>query len=148
MEFLFGWSRSSIYKDIFHVLLWLSHALEHFVAWPDEEERWHLASIHPGLFHHVIGLADITEHRIYKSKDRRIEKQTYSAKASCNTLKTLTVIDYRGYFRFVSTGMRGSMPDREVFTSSCLYLQKHLYFSNNEVFAADGIFNGILTTFI
>ena len=41
-------------------------------------------------------------------------------KQSCNTIKTLSVIDRNGSFRFVHTGRHGGANDRDQFTSSCL----------------------------
>lgn len=137
-QFYHGWSKSVIQLDIIHVLKAIIEALDNYIEWPNAEERQHLSSIHPGLFRNIVGIADVTEHRIQKPKNRILERDTYSGKAGTHTIKTLSVIDYRGFFRFVSTGIPGGKTDREVFTSSVLYLQKADIFSINEAIAADG----------
>ena len=63
-------------------------------------------------------------------------------KQSCNTIKTLSVIDRNGSFRFVHTGRHGGANDRDQFTSSCLYTSQADNFTDEQFVVADGIYGG------
>eukprot|EP01034_Spumella_vulgaris_P034604 gene34603-42684_t len=54
----------------------------------------------------------------------------------------MAVIDRQGYFRYVVTGVEGSINDREMLTTSPLYLEREKYFSEGEYVATDGGFMG------
>jgi hypothetical protein len=57
-----------------------------------------------------------------------------------NTFKMLPAMDHSGHYIFV--GITHGKNDREVYTSSPLYLQEGDYFSDGEFLAADGAFDG------
>ena len=57
-----------------------------------------------------------------------------------NSYKMLSVMDHSGRYIYVRVVLGKN--DREVLTSSPLYLQEGEYFSDGEFVAADGAFDG------
>ena len=72
------------------------------------------------------------------SSFKSFENISNLGKQSCNTIKTLSVVDRNGRFRFVHTGTHGGVNDRDQFTSSCLYTSQADYFTD-EQFVVDPI---------
>jgi hypothetical protein len=91
-------SKSALAEDLPHVLEAIIEGLDDEVSWPDAAERATLAQEHPCIFHNCIGIVDIWERDINKSKDPDKEGSTNSGKAGNNTKKVLGIIDYKGYF--------------------------------------------------
>lgn len=141
-EFYSGWSKSSLNEDIPHVLRAIVDELDDEIKWPDADERAGLARESPGIFEKCVGICDIMEHPIVKSKDSEIEHRTFSGKEGSNTYMTFAVIDRHGYFRYVHTGIEGRRNDREAYVSLPLYMQRGEYFSGSQFLAADGGFDG------
>ena len=106
MEFDTGWSKSSIAEDIPHILLAIIEGLDDEVQWLNDEQRHALATQFDGIFSNCIGIIDVWECQINKSKNKLKEKATYSGKKKNNTKKVLAIIDYRGYFIFARNGYR------------------------------------------
>ena len=92
MEFFFGWSKTSIQKEIKHILLAIIEGLDHFMQWPNENERAAMASTYDGIMKNCIGIIDATEQPCRKSKNKNIETATYSGKQAHNTLVKMTLI--------------------------------------------------------
>ena len=76
------------------------------------------------------------------SSFKSFENISNLGKQSCNTIKTLSVVDRNGRFRFVHTGTHGGVNDRDQFTSSCLYTSQADYFTDEQFVVADGIYRG------
>ena len=76
------------------------------------------------------------------SSFKSFENISNLGKQSCNTIKTLSVVDRNGRFRFVHTGTHGGVNDRDQFTSSCLYTSQADYFTDEQFVVADGIYGG------
>ncbi len=113
------------------------------VRWPTAAERLALREKHGGLFRKIVGVMDGQEHIFKRSEDEEKERRTYSKKKHANTRATLHVIDFRGLFTYVSTTTQdGARNDRQLFTSSPLYLNAGKYFTDDEQVAGDGIFVG------
>ena len=140
-EALSGISKSNLHRDLEHVLIAIIENLPDIV-WPDEHEREELANESDGVFHNCIGIMDVVETQISKPSDRNEEYNTFSGKYKRNTRKTLVVIDHRGYYRFVAHGAGGRTSDREMFTTSPLYMDRVNYFTLAQWLGADGIFKG------
>jgi len=142
MEFYTGCSKTTLCDDIKHILKCIIKALDNELQWPSVEERNEMAHETVGIMEGCIGIIDCTEHRINRPVDSSAERRTFSGKLKTNTKKTVTVIDKRGYYIYVETGIDGRMNDRDIFTSSPLYLNRGLYFSAGERLIGDGIFAG------
>ena len=99
MEAWFGWAKTSIEKDVEHVLYAIIEGLDYAIQWPDNEERAHIASQYSGLLANVIVILDANEVPIEKPKDPDREQATFSGKARTNTKKYLMVIDRNGFIR-------------------------------------------------
>ena len=80
------------------------------------------------------------EFEIEKPKDSMKERQSWSGKKKINSYKLLSVMDHTGRFIYVRLCLGRN--DREVLTSSPLYLLEGDYFSENEWVSSDGAFNG------
>jgi len=141
-EFNSGWAKSSVHEDIPHVLKALVDGLAGYISWPDAATRERWADQSEGIFSGCIGILDITETEIEKPKDPVWERETWSGKMKCNTLKTLTVISKAGEVIFILTGIPGGRSDRDIWTSCDLYLNAGEYFSEGEWIASDGGFMG------
>ena len=70
------------------------------------------------------------EFEIEKPKDSMKERQSWSGKKKMNSYKMLSVMDHTGRFIFVRLCLGRN--DRDVLTSSPLYLLGVNYFSDNE----------------
>lgn len=110
--------------------------------WPDAPTRAIWASEYPGVFRGNIGIGDIKETEIEKPKDPVLERATWSGKMQCNTLKTFSIIARNGKIIFMMSGIPGGRNDRDIWTSSVLYLNSGLYFSHGKWVAFDGAFRG------
>lgn len=142
MEFYFGWSKHVLQLDIIHVLLAIINGLDNFIVWPNAQERLTLSTVNTGILKGCVGIVDACEFPIDKSKNKEIERITYSGKARTNTKKLMGVIDMWGYFRFIVTDTNGSVNDREQFIGSLLCTKRCDYFSEGEYVIGDGIYRG------
>ena len=113
-EFEKGYAKSSVHEDKKHVLKAINRVLADEIRWPNAEERAILRALFPGIFEDVVGLLDITEHVIEKSSNPVIEHDTFSGKKQTNTNKTLSVIDFNGFYTWVDPIPPG---DRTIETS-------------------------------
>jgi len=141
-EFQSGWSKTSLNEDIPHVLKAISSGLNGYISWPNTQVREVWANQHQGIFSGCIGILDIMETEIQKPKNLTFERETWSGKMKCNTIKTLSVISKSGEVIFLLTGIPGGRSDRDIWTSCDLYLHAGLYFSEGQWLAADGGFMG------
>ena len=80
LEFDSGYSKSSIMEDHKHVLKAIDEALHDQILWPNADERKAHYSTYSGIFDHCVGIFDVTEWTIRKSKVASIESITYSGK--------------------------------------------------------------------
>jgi hypothetical protein len=135
-----GWGKSSLQEDCEHVLIAIVEGLEDELVWPDEAERAQLAVAYEGIFRGCVGIGDVKEFQIKKYKDNVKERRSWSGKKKINSYKMLSVMDHTGRFTFVRLALGSN--DREMLTSSPLYLQEGEYFSEGEFVAADGGFEG------
>ena len=135
-----GWSKTSLQRDTVHVLKAIVEGLDDEVVWPDENRRQELANNFPGIFNGCIEVGDVKEFQVEKPKDRVKERMSWSGKKKINSYKMLSVMDHTGRYIFVRVSLGKN--DREVLTSSPLYLQEGDYFSADEFVAADGGFDG------
>jgi hypothetical protein len=133
-----GWSKSSMHEDVLHVLYAIIEGLDDQLKWPDENRQQELANFYNGIFHGCIGLADVKEYQIVKSKELVKERRSWSGKK--NSYKCLSVVDHSGRYMYCRV-MLGNY-DREVYTSSDLYLQEGSFFSGSQWGAVDGGFEG------
>jgi hypothetical protein len=101
-------------------------------------ERARLAATNPGIFKDTIGIMDITENLRTRSKNPDKEKAGSSLKKGRHTLKTLSVCDFEGFFRYVETGTEGKTNDREMLSDSNLYLRRGMFFDGDQHVASDG----------
>jgi len=136
----FGWSKTSLQRDLEHVLHAIVEGLDDEMKWPDEERRQELANVYPGIFNGCIGVADVKEYQVVKFKDPIKERRSWSGKKKINSYKLLSVMDHSGRYIFARLCLGAN--DREVYTSSPLYLHEGDYFSGEEFVAADGAFEG------
>ena len=139
-EFRTGWSKTSLNDDNEHVLEAIVEALDDQIVWPGVAERARLADIHRGIMRGMIGIMDIREHEVDKPKNKEKERKTWSGKHKKNTWRNLSIMDYSGRFIYVHVGLAKN--DREMFTTSPLYLQEGFWFSRGEFIANDGGFDG------
>jgi hypothetical protein len=135
-----GWGKSSMHLDLVHVLTAIIEGLDDQIQWPDENRRRELGIVFPGFFRGCIGIGDVKEYQIEKSKDLVKEKRSWSGKKKINSYKMLSVMDHTGRYNFVRICLGNN--DREVLTGSPLYLQEGDYFSEEEFVASDGGFDG------
>jgi hypothetical protein len=120
------------------------------IKWPTAAEQAAHYATYDGIFKGMVGIFDVIEWEIAKSTNSAKENATYSGKAKTNTMKTLAVIDKNGYFIWYDPLAYGKRNDRDMFTSSDLYLYKGEYFSpmavggvlGFEFMASDGGFRG------
>ncbi len=138
-----GWAKTCCCDDLKHVLKAIIRGLANEVEWPDAAERQQLAAQSAGIFKGCIGLLDCTEHTVERpKKDKTLERLRYSGKKKAHTIKTIAVIDRRGYFRYVATNIDGNHNDRDAFTSCPLYLRRGQYFDEGQFVGSDGGFAG------
>ena len=64
-----GWGKSIMQLDVVHVLTAIVEGLDDQIQWPDENQRRELGNVFPGIFHVCIGIGDVKEYQIEKSKD-------------------------------------------------------------------------------
>ena len=149
-EFTNNYAKTSCVEDKKHVLRAINKVLKDEIKWPTAEERALHYSTYHGIFFGCVGIFDVTEWIIAKPKNRDREHRTFSGKANSNTMKTLAVINKHGYFIWYDPLVDGRRNDRDMFTSSDLYLSKGTYFSpmanggigGFEFMASDGGFRG------
>jgi hypothetical protein len=127
-------------EDLVHVLESTIEGLDAHMQWPNEQRREELSKLFTGIFHGCIGIADVKEYRIVKFKDTVKERRSWSGKKKINSYKFLSVIDHSGRFIFVRLSL--GMNDREVYTTSPLYLCEGDFFSDGQFIASDGAFEG------
>lgn len=142
LEYFSGWSKSSIERDIKHVLDCILYVLDKAVSWPSRHTRNVLSNATKGIFKGCIGIVDCTEHEIAKPKNNELQRQTYSGKSKANVLKTITVIDRSGKIIWIETGYYGKMNDLQVFKSTNLYLKSGEYLDGDQFLIGDGVFKG------
>jgi len=68
------------------------------------------------------------------------KRRSFSRKKKINSYKFLSVMDHSGQFIYARLCLGAN--DREVYTSSPLYLQEGNYFSEDEFVAVDSGFEG------
>ena len=141
-EALSGIPKTTGYRDLRHVLRAIVVGLEGQIQWPTAAERYAIAHETTGVFEGCVGVLDVMESFIRRPMDAEVQHSTISCKYKRCTRKTLVVIDKDGLFTFVSHGGGGRTSDRELFTTSPLYMQRNDYFSLNEWVGGDGIFRG------
>ena len=142
LEFDSGYSKSSVMEDHKHILKAIDAALHDQIIWPNANERQEHYASYTGIFDHCVGIFDVTEWTIRRSKIASIENITYSGKAKENTMKTLAVINKFGYFIWVDPLVFGRRNDRDQYTSTDLYMNCGKYFNRGEKLASDGGFKG------
>jgi hypothetical protein len=135
-----GWSKTSMHEDLIHVLECIVEGLDDHLQWPSEQRREELANQFTGIFHGCIGIADVKEYQIVKLKDPVKERRSWSGKKKINSYKLLSVIDHSGRFIFARLSLGTN--DREVYTTSPLYLCEGEFFSDGQFIASDGAFEG------
>ena len=135
-----GWGKSSLQEDNKHILIAIMEGLEDQVAWPNAFRRAELALVHDGIFRGMVGIFDIKEHECRKYKNNEKERMSYSAKKKINSWKNLSVMDYTGRFIYVHCALAKN--DRDMFTSTPLYMNAGEYFTPGEWMASDGGFEG------
>ena len=136
----FGWSKTSLQRDLEHVLRAIVEGLDDELQWPGADRRAELANVYPGIFHGCIGVGDVKEFQVVKFQDPVKERHSFSGKKKINSYKFFSVMDHSG--RFIYARLCLGANDREVYTSSPLYLQEGNYFSEDEFVAVDGGFEG------
>ena len=137
-----SYARSSCHEDRKHILKAINKVLINEVRWPNAQDRIQLYESYNGIFKKVVGVLDIWEHFISKSKDPTVEYDTFSGKAGTNTKKTIGIIDKNGLYIYVKTNYDGRPNDRDIWTSSPLYMESGQFFSPGEKVGADGGFQG------
>jgi hypothetical protein len=65
-----------MYLDLVHVLTAIVEGLDDQIQWPDENRRRELGIVFPGIFRGCIGIGDVKEYQIEKSKDLVKEKRS------------------------------------------------------------------------
>lgn len=139
-EFRTGWGKTSLNDDNEHVLEAIVEGLEDQVVWPDAAQRASWALIHRHILRQMIGVMDIREHEVEKPKNKIKERKTWSGKKKKNTWRNLSIMDWTGRFIYVHVGLAKN--DRDMWTSTPLYLQEGLFFSPGEYVMNDGGFEG------
>jgi hypothetical protein len=104
--------------------------LDDQLQWPNEQHRAELANVFQGIFNGCIGVNDVKEYQVVKFQDPVKERHSWSGKKKINSYKCLSVIDHSGWFIFVRITLGNN--DREVYTTSPLYLCEGNYFSEGE----------------
>ena len=97
-----------------------SNCLDDELQWPNAECRQELGNVFQGIFHGCIGIADVKEFQVIKHKNLEKERKTWSGKKKINSYKFHSVMDHPG--RYIFAYLCFGKNDREVFTSSPLYL--------------------------
>jgi hypothetical protein len=115
-----GWGKSSLQEDTVHVLEAIVEGLDDELQWPNAECRQELGNVFQGIFHGCIGIADVKEFQVIKHKNLEKERKTWSGKKKINSYKFHSVMDHSGRYTFAYLCLGKN--DREVFTSSPLYL--------------------------
>jgi hypothetical protein len=136
----FGWSKTSLQRDLEHVLRAIVEGLDDELPWPGTDCRAELANVYHGIFHGCIGVGDVKEYQVVKFKDPVKERQSFSGKKKINSYKLFSVMNHSGHFIYARITLGGN--DREVFTGSPLYLHEGNYFLDDEFVAVDGGFEG------
>jgi hypothetical protein len=67
----------ALHVDLPHLFLAIVEGLDAEIQWPDAAQRKTLATTCTGIFHHCVGIMDITEVNIKRSKDLSIECDTF-----------------------------------------------------------------------
>ena len=88
----------------------------------------------------MVGVTDVREHEVDKSKNKEKERKSWSGKKKVNSWKNFSFMDYTCRYIYVYVGLAKN--DREMFTSLPLYLQHGYWFSDGEFIATDGGFEG------
>ena len=141
-EFYYKYAKSSLHEDLPHVLKAIIDGLDDFLRWPTAQERLVLATHYEGIFKNCVGLGDISETLIEKSKDKTTERATFSGKAHGNSMKNFTVCDFSGRIIYCADNIQGRPNDRSSFTHLPLYMDQGLYFDDDQFVAVDGGFDG------
>ena len=142
LQILSGLSKSAINDDVNHVLYCIIEGLDGELRWPDTNRRAELAQIYHSIFRGCIGILDCTEHIIDKPKNAQLEYDTYSGKVGANTIKTMAVVDSSGKFLYVQTVVYGRTNDRDMWTSSPLFMRQEEFLDDGQFLASDGGFEG------
>jgi hypothetical protein len=87
-----------------------------------------------------IGIADVKEYQIEKPMYKIKERESFNGKKKINSYRMLSVCNLTG--RYIHGWVRLGKNDREIFTSSPLYLQEGDFFSEDEFVASDSGFEG------
>ncbi len=75
----FGWSKPSLHWDLDHCLHTIIEGLDDHLKWLDKDHWWELASnYYPGIFQGCIGVGDIKELKVEKTKDPVKERRMRS----------------------------------------------------------------------
>jgi len=135
------------HHQLFFALKWLNdgnfhvEGLDDELQWPGEDHRAELANVYPGIFHRYIGVGDVKEFQVVEFQDPVKERHSFRGKKKINSYKVFSVMDHSG--RFIYARLYLGANDREVYTSSHLYLPGGNYFSEDEFVAVDGGFEGV-----
>jgi hypothetical protein len=76
----FGWSKTSLQRDLEHVLRATVEGLDDELKWPNEQCKQELANVYPGIFNGCIGVGDVKEYQVVKYKDPMKERRSWSGK--------------------------------------------------------------------
>jgi hypothetical protein len=106
----------------------------------DKNHRRELANAYSGIFQGCISIGETKKFEIENPINRVKEKRSWSGKKKVNSNKMLSVMNHSGRYIYVQVVLGKN--DREVLTSSPLYLQEGEYFADGEFVAADGGFDG------
>jgi hypothetical protein len=119
-----------VQEDLVHLLTAIVEGMDDYLWWPDENCRQGLAHIFPGILRGCIGIGDVKEFHIEKPKDSLKERHFWIGKKKMSSYKLLSMMNHTGHFIYV--WMCLGRNDREVLTSSPLYLLEGNNFSDNE----------------
>jgi hypothetical protein len=129
-----------VQEDLVHVLTAIVEGLDDHHQWPDANWHQELAQIFPGILRGCIGAGDGKEFQIEKPKNNMKERQFWCGKKKINSYKLLSVMDHTD--RFIYVWLCLGRNDRQVLTSSPLYLLEGDCFSDNEWVSSDAAFDG------
>lgn len=135
-----GWGKSSLQEDNVHVLKAIIQGLANQVVWPKADQRTALAGLNQGILKGMVGVMDIREHAITRSKLSAKEYISWSTKHHKHAIKNMSVVDHTGRYIYVHCGFGKN--DRAYFTSTSLYMQAGLWFSQDQFVITDGGFKG------
>jgi hypothetical protein len=110
------------------------------LQWPDVNQQRELANTYNGIFQGCIGISDVKKFEVEKPADHVMERRTFSGMKKINSYKMLSAMDHSGHYIYLCLTLGKN--DREVLTSSPLYLQEGDFFSDGEFLVADGAFEG------